>query len=419
EKLNTGVSSTAIDIAVQELTKDRRVMSPARANQSVYKLLKDGIKVAYKKGDDEEEAVEIIKLVDWTEPGNNDFLLASQFWVSGDYGKKRADLVGFVNGIPLVFIELKASHKKLELAFEKNLSDYKDTIPQIFWYNAFIILSNGTKARIGSMTAGIEHFSEWKKIDDEKEPGLISLETMIRGTCEKTKLLDLVENFTIYNEAKGELTKLVAKNHQLLGVNNAIAAVEHIKANKGKLGVFWHTQGSGKSYSMVFFSQKVLRKIPGDWTFVIVTDRIDLDGQIYRNFANTGALLEDEKRVRADSGDSLKRMLNQENHRYLFTLIQKFSTEHGEKYPVLSTRSDIIVITDEAHRSQYDIFASNMRSALPHAAFIGFTGTPLMAGEERTKEVFGEYVSVYNFKESVDDENTVPLYYENRIPEVQ
>ena len=377
------------------------------------------MKVAYKKGDDEEEAVEIVKLIDWNEPENNDFFLASQFWISGDYGKKRADLVGFVNGIPLVFIELKASHKKLELAYEKNLSDYKDTIPQVFWYNAVIILSNGSKARIGSMTAGIEHFSEWKKIDDEKESGLISLETMIRGTCEKRKLLDLVENFTIYNEAKGELTKLVAKNHQLLGVNNAIAAVEHIKANKGKLGVFWHTQGSGKSYSMVFFSQKVLRTIPGNWTFVIITDRDDLDGQIYRNFANTGALLEDEKRVRADSGDSLKRMLNQENHRYLFTLIQKFATDHGERYPVLSTRSDIIVITDEAHRSQYDIFASNMRSALPNAAFIGFTGTPLMAGEERTKEVFGEYVSVYNFKESVDDQNTVPLYYENRIPEVQ
>ena len=170
---------------------------------------------------------------------------------------------------------------------------------------------------------------------------------------------------------------------------------------------------------MVFFSQKVLRKIPGNWTFVIVTDRDDLDGQIYRNFANTGAVLEDEKRVRADSGESLKRMLNQEDHRYVFTLIQKFRTEHGERYPVLSTRSDIIVITDEAHRSQYDIFAANMRSALPNAAFIGFTGTPLMAGEERTKEVFGDYVSIYNFKESVDDENTVPLYYENRIPELQ
>jgi type I restriction enzyme, R subunit len=211
----------------------------------------------------------------------------------------------------------------------------------------------------------------------------------------------------------------VAKNHQFLGVNNAIAAVEHIGENSGKLGVFWHTQGSGKSYSMVFFSQKVLRKIPGNWTFVIVTDRLDLDSQIYRNFANTGALLEDEKRVRADSAPSLQRMLNQENHRYVFTLIQKFRSENGERYPVLSDRSDIIVVTDEAHRSQYDIFAANMRSALPNAAFIGFTGTPLMAGEERTRAVFGDYVSVYNFKESADDKNTVPLYYENRIPELQ
>jgi type I restriction enzyme, R subunit len=419
EKLNPGVSLNAIDIAIQEVTKSRSAMSPARANQTVYRILKDGVKVAYKKGDDEEEAVEVVKLIDWNEIENNDFLLASQFWISGDYGKKRADLVGFVNGIPLVFIELKASHKKLELAYEKNLSDYRDTIPQVLWYNAVIILSNGSKARIGSMTAGFEHFSEWKKIDNEKEPGLISLETMIRGVCEKRKLLDIVENFTIYNEGKGDLTKLVAKNHQFLGVNNAIAAVEHIKENRGKLGVFWHTQGSGKSYSMVFFSQKVLRTIPGNWTFVIITDREDLDGQIYRNFANTGAVLEDEKRVRADSALSLKRMLSEEDHRYVFTLIQKFRTEHGERYPVLSTRSDIIVITDEAHRSQYDIFAANMRSALPNAAFIGFTGTPLMAGEERTKEVFGEYVSVYNFKESVDDENTVPLYYENRIPELQ
>jgi type I restriction enzyme R subunit len=420
EKLNPGMSPVAIEIALDEIRKDRSAMSPARANQVVYQLLKNGVKVTYKgNDDDDEEKVETVRLIDWIEPDNNDFFLASQLWISGDYGKKRADLVGFINGIPLVFIELKASHKKLELAYEKNLSDYKDTIPQVFWYNAFVILSNGSKARIGSMTAGIEHFAEWKKIDDENESGLISLDTMIRGVCEKRKFLDFVENFTLFDERQGDLTKLVAKNHQFLGVNNAITAVEHIKANHGKLGVFWHTQGSGKSYSMVFFSQKVLRKIPGNWTFVIVTDREDLDGQIYRNFANTGAVLEDEKRVRADSGESLKRMLNQEDHRYVFTLIQKFHTEHGEKYPVLSERDNIIVITDEAHRSQYDIFASNMRSALPNAAFIGFTGTPLMAGEERTKEVFGEYVSIYNFKESVDDQNTVPLYYENRIPELQ
>src|SRR5438552_1278730 len=212
---------------------------------------------------------------------------------------------------------------------------------------------------------------------------------MILGTCEKTRLLDIVENFTLFSSAGGASVKLIAKNHQFLGVNNALDAVRSLRENQGRLGVFWHTQGSGKSYSMVFFSQKVLRKIPGNWTFVIVTDREDLDGQIYRNFANTGAVLEDEKRVRADSGESLKRMLNKENHRYLFTLIQKFRTDHGERYPVLSERSDIIVITDEAHRSQYDTFALNMRNALPHAAFIGFTGTPLMAGEELTKSVFG------------------------------
>ncbi len=421
EKLNPGLSPNAVQIALDVLCEDRIAMSAARANQVVYKLLKDGVPVRYRRGDDEdaEETVENIRVIDWNDPFENDFLLASQFRVSGDYGNKRADLVGFVNGIPLVFLELKASHRKLELAYEKNLSDYKDTIPQIFRYNAFVILSNGSKARIGSMTAGIEHFSEWKKIDDENEPGLISLETMIRGTCEPGKLLDLVENFTLFNEGGGEVTKLVAKNHQFLGVNNAIRAVEHIQQNFGRLGVFWHTQGSGKSYSMVFFSQKVLRKIPGNWTFVVVTDRIDLDGQIYRNFAQTGAVLEDEQRVRSRDGEHLKRMLNEEDHRYVFTLIQKFSTEHGERYPVLSTRADIIVITDEAHRSQYDTFAANMRSALPNASFIGFTGTPLMAVEELTREVFGEYVSVYNFRESVDDANTVPLYYENRIPEVQ
>jgi type I restriction enzyme R subunit len=214
EKLNPGISPVAIEIALDEIRKDRTAASPARANQVVYQLLKNGVKVTYKGTDDDEEKVETVRLIDWNEADNNDFFLASQLWISGDYGKKRADLVGFVNGIPLVFIELKASHKKLELAYEKNLSDYKDTIPQVFWYNAFVILSNGSKARIGSMTAGIEHFAEWKKIDDESESGLISLDTMIRGVCEKRKLLDFVENFTLFDERQGDLTKLVAKNHQ-------------------------------------------------------------------------------------------------------------------------------------------------------------------------------------------------------------
>ena len=417
EKLNPDVPSLALDLALDELTKDRSVLSPVRANQEVQKLLKDGIKVTYRTSDDN-DAVETVKIIDWEHPANNDFFLASQFWISGEYGRKRADLIGFVNGIPLLFIELKASHKHLENAYKLNLSDYRTTIPQVFWYNGIIILSNGSKSRIGSITAGWEHFSEWKKINDEGEEGRVSLETMIRGVCDPAHLLDLVENFTLF-EAKGETNKLLAKNHQFLGVNKAITAAQQIKANQGKLGVFWHTQGSGKSYSMVFFSQKVLRKVPGNWTFLIVTDREDLDGQIYRNFASTGAVIEEEQRVRAQSAEHLKQLLNAEDHRYIFTLIQKFRTEEGETYPKLSDRSDIVVITDEAHRSQYDVFALNMRNALPNAAFIGFTGTPLIAGEERTKEVFGDYISIYNFKQSIDDGNTVPLYYENRIPELQ
>ncbi len=225
-----------------------------------------------------------------------------------------------------------------------------------------------------------------------------------------------MENFTLFEEARGGLIKKVAKNHQYLGVNRSIEAVKALGTNQGRLGVFWHTQGSGKSLSMAFFTQKILRTIPGNWTFLVVTDRDELDGQIYKTFAAVGAVTETE--AQATSGVNLKQLL-QEDHRYIFTLIQKFRTKDGAAYPKLSDRSDIIVITDEAHRSQYDVFALNMRNALPNAAFIGFTGTPLMVGEEKTREVFGDYVSVYNFAQSIQDGATVPLYYENRIPELQ
>src|SRR5437868_1120290 len=213
------------------------------------------------EGGGDAEIDETVCVIDWKTPENNDFLLVSQLWIAGEVHKRRTDLGGFVNGLPLVLVELKTTHKRLENAFHGNLRDYKDTIPQIFWYNAFIILSNGHQSRIGSMTAGWEHFFEWKKISDEEEKGVISLETMIRGTCEKNRLLDIVENFTLFNSAGGALVKLIAKNHQFLGVNNALEAVRSLRENQGRLGVFWHTQGSGKSYSMVFFSQKVLRKI--------------------------------------------------------------------------------------------------------------------------------------------------------------
>lgn len=416
QKLNPNAPPDAINQAIVELCRDRSRMSPIAANREIYHLLKNGVRVPIPDPKGDGQTVEVVRVVDWDKPANNDFLLCSQFWVTGEMHTRRADLLGFVNGLPLVFIELKAVHRRLETAFNDNLRDYKDTVPQLFWPNALIILSNGSQSRVGSITAGWEHFAEWKKIGSEDEKGMVSLETMLRGVCEPTRLLDLVENFTLYQEVPGGLVKLTAKNHQYLGVNNALEALADIRQRDGKLGVFWHTQGSGKSVSMIFFAQKVLRKLPCNWTFVVVTDRQELDGQIYKNFASAGVVT--ESRAQAESSKHLRQLL-MEDHRYVFTLIHKFRTEKGEAHPVLSERRDIIVITDEAHRSQYDTLALNMRTALPSAGFLAFTGTPLIVGEEKTRQVFGDYISVYDFQQSVADGATVPLYYENRIPELQ
>jgi type I restriction enzyme R subunit len=386
------------------------------ANREIYQLLRNGVKVYIPDPEGGGEKVETVRLIDWDNHANNDFLLVSQFWLVGEMYKRRADLVGFVNGIPLLFVELKASHKQIQTAFTGNLTDYKDTIPQLFWFNAFIILSNGSEAKVGSITSDWGHFNDWKKINSEGEEGVISLETVLRGTCEPIRFLDILENFLLFMEVRGGIVKVVPKNHQYHGVENAMAVLREIKNRKGRLGVFWHTQGSGKSISMIFFSQKVLRKVPGNWTFVVVTDRQELDDQIYKTFANAGVITEGH--CQAESSKDLRCLLT-EDHRFVFTLIHKFRTEDGSPHPVLSQRDDIIVITDEAHRSQYDTLALNMRNALPKASFLAFTGTPLIIGEEKTREVFGDYISIYNFKQSVNDGATVPLYYENRIPELQ
>ncbi len=416
ERLNPGIPADGVEQAVEELTKDRSTLHPVLANREVYRLLKEGVKVTLQDAKGEEHP-ERVRVIDWENAEKNDFFLASQFWISGEIYKRRADLIAFVNGLPLVFIELKAVHRRLETAYYNNISDYKTAIPQAFSYTTFVVVSNGSETRVGTMSAPWEHFNEWKKISDEHERGVVSLETVIRGTCDKRRLLDLVENFTlITTDPHGAPIKVIAKNHQYLGVNNALKAVEKVKANQGRLGVFWHTQGSGKSFSMIFLSQKVLRKLPGNWTFLVVTDRQELDGQIYKEFQAAGAVTEQE--VQAESAEHLKQLLK-EDHRHVFTLIQKFRTEKGQPHPKLSDRSDVIVMTDEAHRTQYDILARNMRSALPKAAFIGFTATPLIAAEEKTREVFGDYVSIYDYQQSVEDHATVPLYYENRIPELQ
>ena len=417
ERLNPTATQDAITKAIEELTRSRSLMSSVEANREIYTLLKDGVKVTTSDPIGEDENPEVLQVIDWENPANNDFFAASQFSVTGEMYTKRPDLICFVNGIPLVLMEFKRIDVNLHDAYNDNLRDYKDTIRHLFWYNAFILLSNGTDSKVGSLTASWEHFAEWKRVHSEDESPKVSLETILQALCTPKRLLDVVENFILFMEAQGGLIKILAKNHQYLGVNNTIASLKQIEDNQGKLGVFWHTQGSGKSISMLFFAQKVLRKVPGNWTFVVVTDRKELDNQIYKTFASTSGVLTQQE-VHAESVVHLRQLLA-EDHRYIFTLIHKFQTQGSERHPVLSERSDIVVITDEAHRSQYHTLALNMRTALPKAAFIAFTGTPLMAGEEKTKSVFGDYVSVYDFNQSIVDRATVPLYYENRVPTLQ
>lgn len=415
EMLNPGMPPEAIQTAIDELARDRSAMSLEAANREVYRLLKEGIPVSIPNREQGGQKLERLRVVDWAQPERNDFLLVSQFSVVGSLYTCRPDLVGFVNGLPWVVIELKKPGVPARAAFDENLTHYKKEIPQLFWFNALLIASNGTDSRVGSLTADWERFFEWKRIEREDEPRRVSLEVMLRGTCDRSRLLDLVENFTLFSEHKAGLVKVLGQNHQFLGVNNAIASMLRARElGHGRGGVFWQTQGSGKSFSMVFFAQKVLRKIAGNWTFVVVTDRVELDEQLAKTFKTVGAVSEAEgENCHASSGAHLRELLRG-NHRYVFTLVHKFQTLEA-----LTDRSDVIVLTDEAHRSQYDTLALNMRAALPRALFLAFTGTPLIAGEERTKEVFGDYVSIYDFQQSIEDGATVPLFYENRTPELQ
>lgn len=421
EALNPGLPADAYSQAIEQIAQDRSKQIAVNANREVYRLIKDGVKVTLP---DEHggQRTETLSVIDWAAPERNDFFVASQMWVAGDMYRRRCDLLCFVNGLPLVFIEFKKNNVALKSAFDDNLRDYRgQSVPQLFHPNAFILLSNGSDTRVGTLTSAWEHFFDWKRVADEDEAGQVSLERALRGLLAPARLLDYIENFTVFEEGKGGLVKKTAKNHQVLGVNRSIARLVELRETQGqarkRLGVFWHTQGSGKSLSMVFFTQKVLRRVLGSCTFLIVTDREELDDQISKTFKATGATARED--VRATSAAHLKALLRG-NERYIFTLIQKFRSEPGQPYPELSARSDVIVITDEAHRSQYDIFALNMRNAMPNAGFLGFTGTPLIKGEEeRTREVFGDYVSVYDFARSIEDGATVPLYYENRIPEVQ
>jgi type I restriction enzyme R subunit len=468
ERLNPGIPESAREQAVEQITRIDFARSLIQHNREFYSFIRGGVPVEWRDASGETHHAHA-QVIDFRDVSRNHFLAVRELKVQGvrvPHYNRRADLVCFVNGLPLVFIELKAVYRNIRAGFDENLSDYlhEHSIAHAFHHNAFLVVSNGDQARYGSITSKWEHFVEWKR-NAEKDKARLDAEALLDGMLAKDRLLDLVENFILFDDSRsGGTRKIVARNHQVLGVNNAVASVQRQEELKrqvplgkrliayqvarperlklmdvppgaiarkkgtpveevadaelpmlrqahpdlGRLGVFWHTQGSGKSYSMAFFAEKVRRVVPGNFTFLVVTDREDLDDQISRTFVGCGVA--DEKSPRASSGRALQEIL-QENHRFVFSLIHKFNQPVKEPY---SERDDIIVLSDEAHRSQAGKFARNMRHALPNAAFIGFTGTPLFKHDELTKRIFGGYVSRYDFKRSEEDQSTVRLVYESR-----
>ena len=413
-KLNPWITDAQIAEAQELMDKRLSTASLMQINEEKYFLLRDGIPVTVKKPNGQTETKKAAVL-DFQHPENNYFLAIKELKIHGDLYRRRTDIVGFVNGVPLLFVELKKNTVDVRNAYDDNYTDYLDTIPHLFYYNAFLMLSNGTEAKVGTLGSKWEFFHEWKRLSEADE-GSVALETMLRGICKKENFLDLFENFILYDHSGGHTAKILARNHQYLGVNEAIRAYEARKLNNGKLGVFWHTQGSGKSYSMAFFAQKVRRKFEGSPTFVILTDREELNKQISDTFENCGLLgkTKASKFIATSSNDLINKL--QGNPSFIFTLIQKFNQNN---IPAIYPDHDIIIMSDEAHRSQYGIFADNMMQLLPTAARIGFTGTPLLSSDNITARTFGGYISVYDFKRAVEDGATVPLYYENRGDKIQ
>jgi type I restriction enzyme R subunit len=512
-RLNPSLPPGAVEDAIRQLTTYDFSRSAIQHNHDFYRLVRDGVPVQYRdaQGTLRNAQVRVIDFRNGSTNGepNNRFLAVRELKIQAlavPHYNRRADLVCFVNGLPLVFIELKKVSKNLRHAFDGNLRDYRDTIPHAFYHNAFLIVSNGDKAKYGSITAGWDHFAEWKR-NDERDQASLDARVLLDGMLSQKGLLDLVENFILFDASKpGGTRKIVAKNHQYLGVNRAVAATERQEALKlqfppaqrltyrvleiparpylarrlqdspqpadekaakdeglvteiancslddsklavsapnaagplgfndqpgpllpileptklplierahqdlGRLGVFWHTQGSGKSYSMIFYAEKVRRTLHGNFTFLVMTDREDLDDQIFKTFVGCGVA--DEKTPRPGSGKSLKAALENDS-RFIFSLVHKFNQPVSAREPY-SKRDDIIVLSDEAHRTQGGKLARNMRLALPNAAFLGFTGTPILRGDRQTRSIFGSYVSRYDFRRSQQDQSTVRLIYENR-----
>ncbi|WP_300909610.1 type I restriction endonuclease subunit R, partial [uncultured Desulfovibrio sp.] len=452
DRLNPSVPAAARQEAVRQVL---RVSSPdlISANELFHRLLTQGVSVTYQK--DGSTRGDLVWLVDFNNPENNEFTAVNQFSFVENNANRRPDIVLFVNGLPLVVIELKNAADEsatVKTAFQQ-LQTYKDAIPSLMAYNALLVISDGLEARAGSLSADFSRFSAWKSEDGTKEaPRLKSqLEVLVNGMLNKATLLDLIRFFTVFQKIKKEddkgqvriiTLKILAAYHQYYAVNKAVAstlqAARRDDEQRGKGGVIWHTQGSGKSLSMVFFSGKIVDRLSNP-TIVVLTDRNDLDDQLFDTFAASAQLLGQEPKQAADR-EELKTLLKVASGGIVFSTMQKFMPEEGNIHELLSERRNIVVITDEAHRTQYGFkarevnvrdsagnvigkktvygLAKYLRDALPNATYLGFTGTPIEKTDANTRTVFGDYIDVYDIARAVDDGATVPIFYESRMAKI-
>lgn len=445
-RLNPDLPAEALEEAFRRVTQPEGATLEAR-NRALHRTLVDGVTVEYRRPDGSIAGAQA-RVIDFDDPENNDWLAVNQFTVSENKYVRRPDVVLFVNGLPLVLIELKSpadEEATIRTAFEQ-LQTYKMELPTLFAFNELLVISDGVEACLGTLTAGREWFKPWRTISGEQveDVGVSQLEVLLKGVFEKRRFLDLLRDFIVFeDQGEGRLVKKTAGYHQFHAVRVAVAetlraaqlrAADQVAEERGRyeagkrhggkpgdrrIGVVWHTQGSGKSLTMAFYAGRIIREpAMGNPTVVVLTDRNDLDDQLFGTFSRCQDLLR-QPPVQAESRADLRQKLAVDTGGVVFTTIQKFLPEEkGDRHPTLSERRNIVVIADEAHRSQYDFidgFARHLRDALPHASFIGFTGTPIERADANTRAVFGDYISIYDIQRAVEDHATVPIYYESRL----
>lgn len=426
KRLNSGLPKEGIEEAYRKLMRLDGLSSVAR-NHHLHLLLVNGVTVEYTRSDGSIGGAQV-KVIDYEKPENNDWVAVNQFTIAEGQHTRRPDVILFVNGLPLVVLELKnpADEDATIWSAFNQFQTYKKQIPALFNYNALLVISDGLEARVGSLTADTERFMPWRTIEGEDvaPASLPQLQVLIQGLFEKRRLLEFLRYFIVFEDDGKTVAKKIAGYHQFHAVNKAVQTTVDATREGGdrRAGVVWHTQGSGKSLTMVFYAGRlVLNPDMQNPTIVVLTDRNDLDGQLFGTFSRCHEVLRQAPEQAVDREDLKARLAVSTGH-IVFTTIQKFMPPQGERYPELSKRRNIVVIADEAHRSQYDFvdgFARHMRDALPNASFIGFTGTPIEKTDANTRQVFGDYISIYDIQRAVEDKATVPIYYESRLAKLE